>query len=169
MSLTIPTKKKAKASKRNWIPTSIPAESFRTFAHGISALHIFDHGTKGRLAWCANNCAGHRMWRCNNHEDCDFMVQLKQHAPLDFKISISGNHTRKLKTFKRLNSACTQDQVSGSGLRIRLRIPLCIPAILMCIPHTYPPMYSPLYLHMCTRRKISSLVLTPDAGRLACL
>lgn len=85
MSLTIHTKKQGRLSKRNWMPTSIPAESFRTFAHGISALHIFDHGTKGRLTWYANNCAGHRMWRCNNHKDCDFMVQLKQHAPLDFK------------------------------------------------------------------------------------
>ena len=53
MSLTIHTKKQGRLSKRNWMPTSIPAESFRTFAHGISALHIFDHGTKGRLTWYA--------------------------------------------------------------------------------------------------------------------
>lgn len=134
MSLTIHTKKQGRPSKRNWMPTSIPAESFRTFAHGISALHIFDHGTKGRLTWYANNCAGHRMWRCNNHKDCDFMVQLKQHAPLDFKFSISGNHTKKLKALKRVNSACTQDQVSGSGLHIRLRMWLYPPAY----PSAYP-------------------------------
>ena len=65
---------------------------------------------------------------------------------------------RALKTRYR-DQACVSACVCGC---IRLRI-------LLRIPDTYPPMYSPLYLHVCTRRRISSLVLTLDAGRLACL
>jgi hypothetical protein len=72
---------------------------------------------------------------------------------------------RALKTRYR-DEACVSACVCGC---IRLRILLRIRHAFLCIPDTYPPMYSPLYLHVCTRRRISSLVLTLDAGRLACL
>ena len=153
MALTMP---KIRRASRDWKVTSIPAESFMSFGLGTEALKIFDHGTKGRLWSLPSAASGARNWRCNNHEDCGFRVQLRQVDPFDFKFFTSGEHTKTFKKRKRKNSAFDQDQV-----RIRLCIPRIRPRIRLRIrprtrprfrkyPPTYPLTYPLTYPHVYT-------------------